>query len=85
MKLKDVPKKIICGEKVKSIQACAKCDTLLEHIGTSYCRTMRCPCGYKFCFVCKKGDMEFNFVSCKTIPGGCGDFESKSTNMGGLQ
>jgi hypothetical protein len=85
MKLKGVAKKIICGESVKSIQACPKCDTLLEHIGTEYCRTMRCPCGYKFCFVCGKGDMEFNFLSCKVLAGGCGEFESKSTNMGGLQ
>jgi hypothetical protein len=69
--LENMPFKEIGGVKVEAIQQCPNCRTVIEHIGTKYCKVMRCPCGFKFCFVCRKGDKEVNFVKCSLINGGC--------------
>lgn len=65
----DMPKKEILGKIVDQIQECPNCDTVIEHIGTKYCRIMRCPCGVKFCFICRKFERDQDFVNCKNLNG----------------
>ena len=69
----DVEYKVICGKRVCSIDKCPNCGLLLEHCGNSYCKTLKCICGWRFCFLCKKGNLAEKFTTCKNFNGGCQD------------
>lgn len=69
--IQEMPKKLIIGNLVDQIQECPNCETLIEHIGTEYCRIIRCPCKHKFCFICRKFGKETEFSTCRGTVGGC--------------
>ena len=74
----EIPKKKICGVWTGSFKKCPYCRIWIEHVGSSYCKTLTCACKYRFCFLCGKGGNVNNFDDCSTVEGGCGRPEELS-------
>lgn len=55
-----------CGKyDAPLIQRCPNCSIPIEHIGPTYCKSMLCICGYKFCWASLKGDFQENWKGAK--------------------
>ena len=55
-----------CGDyDVPLVQRCPNCNIPIEHVGPTYCKTMLCKCGYKFCWASLKGDFQENWKGAK--------------------
>lgn len=70
-KLEVMPRIQIDGEVLNAIQPCPKCNTWIWFIGSSYCKTVLCPCGWNFCFRCRCGDNFGSFEGCSRLLHNC--------------
>lgn len=70
----------VVDKEVPSIRSCKNCSTLIEFVGSTYCRTVVCPCGQKFCFICGHSEKVDKYVSCQMTKKGCVPSKSMNAN-----